>query len=287
MTSDRLRDVAYRIPWRASGVRAGVHKSRHTGGAGLFNDLVPFIANPDPRRIAIRASVTDPFDRLLTSRYQQTSAISVHVLVDVSASMGCTGRADKLAIACDVAEALAICATRAGDRFSFDACDDRIREDVMLPPTRSAGAASAAIARLRQLVPNRSGVGGFVAAAQKLSGQKKLCVVISDFLWRDDDVTRVFAALAQHDCLAIETHDSAFVADLPDWGLLRLRESETGQRRLAVMRPSLKAAWQQREKKRRASLAAHARTTGRDLFSINNVIVWDKLASYLMHGSAQ
>lgn len=285
MTSDRLRDVAYRIPWRASGVRAGVHRSRHTGGAGQFNDLAPFVASPDPRRIAIRASLTDPFEQLLVSRYQQTSSIAVHVLIDVSASMGCVGRANKMAIACDVAEALAICATRAGDSFGMTSCDDRVREDYNLPATRSMAAAAATIARLRTLAPSRQGIGGMAEAAQSLAGRRKLVAVISDFQWRDDDIERTFAALNAHDCLAIEIHDSGFITELPEWGLLALRDSESGAKRLIAMRPSLKATWQKREQSRRNSLAVRTRQNGRDLFTINNEIVWDHFASFLMSGS--
>lgn len=286
MTSDRLRDVAYRIPWRASGVRAGVHKSQHTGGSGLFNDLAPFIASPDPRRIAIRASLNDPFERLLANRYRQTSSIAVHVLVDVSASMGCIGRADKMAIACDVAEALAICATRAGDSFGLIACDDSVRDEFSLPATRSLGSAASVVARLRSLEPSRTGIGGLVSAAESISGKRKLVVIVSDFQWRDEDVEQVFAAISEHDCLAIEIHDSGFISELPEWGLLRLRDSESGAQRLIAMRPSLKANWLSQEKKRRDFLAKSARQNGRDLFTISNEIVWDHFASYLMHGSA-
>ena len=281
-----MRDVAYRIPWRTSGVRVGVHKSRHTGGSGLFNDFAPFIASPDPRRIAVRASLVDPFENLLVSRYQQTSSIAVHVLIDISASMGCTGRADKMAIACDVAETLAICATRAGDSFGLMACDSRISDEHFLPATRSLGAATAVIDSLRGLQPSRPGVSGLADAAQSIAGRKKLICIVSDFQWSDEDVATTFAALAEHDCLAIEIDDSGFVAELPEWGLLRLRDAETGSARLVAMRPSLKAAWQQRETTRHHKLASRARQNGRDLFTIKNQIVWDRFASYLMHGSA-
>lgn len=285
MTSDRLRDIAYQIPWRTGGVRAGAHKSRHTGGSGLFHDRAPFLASPDPRRIAVKASLTDPFENLLVNRYQQKSSISVQVVIDVSASMGCVASADKMSIACDIAEALSICATRAGDSFGLIVCDQGIRDDVYLPATRSASAAAEVIARLRAITPSRAGLGGLAAAAPLLEGSKKLVVLVSDFQWSEDDVAATYGAFCHHDCLAIEINDTGYIEELPDWGILSLRDSETGAKRLVWMRPSLKATWQARESQRRSAIATRARQTGRDLFTVQNEIVWDRFASYLMHGS--
>ncbi len=53
------RDIPYRLAWRASAVRAGVHKSRHAGAGGLFRDHANLLASPDPRRIDLGASVRE------------------------------------------------------------------------------------------------------------------------------------------------------------------------------------------------------------------------------------
>ncbi|MBN9289652.1 MAG: VWA domain-containing protein, partial [Hyphomicrobium denitrificans] len=143
--SDELRDVAYSIPWRTSGIRAGAHRSHLYGGGGRFRDIVPLLSLPDPRRIAIRASLNDPFERLLVRRFEQPSAIDVAVLVDVSTSMAFEGRCNKISLAADLAQALAVCAERAGDTFSLLPFDSTLRDDLRLQRTLSRAAHSQAI----------------------------------------------------------------------------------------------------------------------------------------------
>ncbi len=285
MTDSKLHDVAYHIPWRTSGVRTGAHKSRLMGAGGLFRDLAPFMANPDPRRIAMRSSLADPFERLLVKRFEQTAAVTLQVLIDVSASMGCHGRTDKLEIACEIADALSLCARRAGDSVGLVAFDDRAREEFLLPKTRSRSAHSDVISRLRSFRPTRQGAGGIVEAAGLIGGGRKLVAVISDFLWSEQELSAAFEALAQHDVLPIEIDDSSWLDGLPEWGILNLRDSETNSRRLVVMRPALKQAWQARDRARHSMVAARASGSGRDLFTVRDTIAWDRFSAYLMYGS--
>lgn len=286
MTHGELRDVAYRVPWRSSSVRNGVHRSRMIGGGGVFKDLVPLMRHPDPRRIALRASVSDPFENLLVQRSEQTTAISVYVLVDVSASMAFQGRANKLALAADMAEALSICAARAGDQFGLIAFDQTARDELLLPRTRSRAAHRAAIDQLRAFTPHQRGVDGIAQAAGLLSGAKKLVFLISDFLWSNEDAEQAFANLSLHDVVPIEIDDSMQIDGLPEWGLLRLFDLETNTRRLVAMRPALKQAWKLRRQERRAAISARCAQSGREPFTVQDQIGWDRLISYLMHGHA-
>ena len=237
--SDELRDVAYSIPWRSSGIRAGSHRSHLYGGGGRFRDIVPLLSLPDPRRIAIRASLSDPFERLLVRRFEQPSAIDVAVLVDVSTSMAFEGRCNKISLAADLAQALAVCAERAGDTFSLLPFDSTLREDLRLQRTLSRAAHSQAIEKLRKYTPKRPGVKGIMEAATAVSGTRKLIFLVSDFLWSNEDARLAGEALAFHDVVPVEIDDSLQLDDLPDWGLLNLRNLETGRRRLVAMRPSL------------------------------------------------
>jgi len=286
MTNSKLHDVAYHIPWRTSGVRTGAHRSRLTGAGGLFRDLAPFMANPDPRRIAMRSSLADPFERLLVKRSEQTAAVTLQVLIDVSASMGCRGRVDKLQIACEIADALSVCAHRSGDSYGLIVFDDHVREEFLLAKTRSRSAHADVISRLRSFRPANKRAGGIVEAASLVGGGKKLVVVISDFLWSDRELTSGFEALAQHDVLPIEIDDSGWLDGLPEWGILNLQDSESNARRLIVMRPALKQAWQARDRERRRTVAARASGSGRDLFTVHDTVAWDRLSAYLMYGSA-
>lgn len=284
--SDELRDVAYSIPWRSSGIRAGSHRSHLYGGGGQFRDIVPLLSLPDPRRIAIRASASDPFERLLVRRYEQPSAIDVAVLVDVSASMSFNGRCNKISLAADLVQALAICAERAGDTFALLPFDKTLREELRLQKTRSRAAHTEAINNLRDHVPDRAGVQGITEAAMAASGTRKLVFLISDFLWSEDDARLAGEALAFHDVVPIEIDDSSQLDELPDWGLLNLRDLETGLRRLVAMRPSLKARWRTNRQDQRNRTRQIFDATTREMFTVRDRIDWMRLTSFLLYGSA-
>lgn len=285
MTSDEARQLAYAIPWRSSGIRAGAHRSQLNGAGGMFRDLVPFLALPDPRRIAIRASLSDPFERLFVRRAEHPSSVDVGVLVDVSASMSFEGNCNKIAIAADLTEALAVCAERSGDPFAVLAFDSHLRSDLTLQKTLSKAAHAQAIARLRAFAPQTAGVEGILEAAGTLAGTRKLIFLLSDFLWSPDDAHRAADALQNHDVVPIEIDDSRQLDALPDWGLLNLRDLETGKRQLIAMRPSLKARWREQRKAQRAAIRSIFSRSTREMFTLKDRIDWMRLTTLLTYGT--
>ncbi len=283
--NEDTRDLAYAIPWRTSGVRIGTHKSFLSGSSGLFRDIVPLTSFPDPRRIAVRASLSDPFERLLVRRAEQPSAIDVVVLVDVSASMSFEGRCNKIAIAAAIAEALAICTERAGDALAILPFDSTLRHDLVLWKSLSRAAHRSAIDRLRHVVPEGKGTKGIVEAGAAIAGSKKLVFLISDFLWSETSAREAAEALAFHDVMPIEVRDSCEFEDLPRWGLLNLRDLETGRHRLLLMRPSLKERWAIVRNEERARIARVLAANARETFVIRDSIDWTRLAGYLLYGA--
>ncbi len=284
--STEVRDVAYSIPWRSSGIRAGAHKSYLSGVSGLFRDVVPLLMLPDPRRIAIRASLSDPFERLLVRRSEQPTSIDVAVLVDVSASMAFDGRCNKTAIAADIASALSICTERVGDTFALLPFDSVLRQDLVLYRTLSRAAHADAVERLRRHVPDATGAGGVAEAGAVLAGSKKLVFLISDFLWSADEARQAGEALAFHDVVPIEIEDSLQLDELPDWGLLNLRDLETGRGRLVAMRPALKKRWRELRNAQRDRVRRVFDATAREMFTIRNRVDWMRLTSFLLYGTA-
>jgi len=279
-------DLPYRLPWRSVGVRAGAHRGKLEGSGGYFHDFAPLLQRPDPRRIDLRVSVRDPFEGLHVRRFEQKSAISVYALVDVSASMGFAGRADKTQLAADLCAALSSSARRAGDAFGMIGCGARAEKDLHFPASRARGSEAEMLRRLREHVPAARGSDGFMEAASLLAGKRKLVFLISDFHMAADACERIFSALSQHDIVPIILTDTLEVEELPRWGLLSLADLEFGRRRLVVMRPSLREAWQRRSEGRRAELNSVAARYGREPFEVRNRIDWDRLGGYLISGGA-
>lgn len=275
-------DIPFRLAWRSSAVRAGAHRSRLAGSGGVFRDHVSLLDYPDPRRIDLRASYRDPAGALRVRRFEQKSSVTVYALVDVSASMGVAGHTRKTELAADLVGVMAASARRMGDAFGFIACDSHVRDELFQRATRARTGEAELVSTLRNLKCNGRGAGGLVEAANLIAGQRKVVVLISDCQMSRGELEDVFAALGPHDVVAIHLRDSAEIEDLPTWGLLSLRDVETGRRRLVVMRPSLKSALQRADEARRATLRQIAGSYERMPFEITDKIDWFRLSGYFM-----
>jgi uncharacterized protein (DUF58 family) len=278
-------DLPYRIVWLSRALRQGMHRSTQSGAGGMFRDLATLLEYPDPRRIDLRQTLRDPFGTLHVRRFEEKSEIGVTMLLDVSGSMGFKGAARKMTIAADLACAFAAAVRRAGDRFALYAADDRVREELSVPPTRSRAGEAAMDAALRAFRPARKGAAGLVEAARRVGRRRNLVVVVSDFLLPDDQFEALFDALTGHDVVPIRISDSREGARLPSWGLLELTDLETGRRRLVAMRPKLKVEWQRRSEARRSFFRQLAARYGREPFEIADAIPWDRLGAHLAAGA--
>lgn len=279
-------EIPYRLPWRSVGVRAGAHRGKLEGSGGYFRDFAPLLQRPDPRRIDLRVSVRDPFEGLYVRRFEQKSAVTVYALVDVSASMGFRGETDKMRLAADLVGVIAASARRAGDAFGLIGCAQEIVPELYVPATRTRGGEAEMVEILRSYVPQGSGTQGLIEAASLIGGRRKLVLLISDFYMSHEETEAVFGALSGHDIVPIVLTDTCEIEQLPRWGLLSLTDLEIGRRRLVVMRPSLREAWQRRSERRRAELRAVAARFGRAPFEVRDTIDWDGLGAHLINGSA-
>lgn len=246
-------DILYRPRGRFRSNHVGAHASSEVGGFGVFRDQTPFLRYPDARRIDLRATLRDPFGETHVRRFEQRSAIDVYALVDLSDSMGFVGVVDRFAVACDICAALALSATRIGDRFGLIAGADHLREGVCLPPTRGRSVALKRIERLRREGPDGGSAQSLLRAGMRLGAERKFVLLISDFRWRTQMIERILESLALHDVAPVALVDSV-ERDPPRWGLLPLRDAETGRRRLMAMRPALRQRWIDAEYGRRHRL---------------------------------
>jgi uncharacterized protein (DUF58 family) len=229
----------YRLAWRSRAHRVGAHGGTMRGSGYEFRGLAPLVSAGDPRRVDLRASARDPFRQLLVRLYTQRSAVQVHVLADVSASMAFRGTGRKLDVVADFAESLGYAAARTGDPVWFFACDAGIRTELScrFEGGRSAGAALAE--RLRAFAPEGDGAAGLLAAAARLPAARALVFVLSDFYVPFDLVDGLLGRLTRHDVVPVVVRDGAD-RTLPATGLVRLRDAEHGTERTVVARRALR-----------------------------------------------
>lgn len=249
-----VREFHYRVRHGAAGHVPGAHRSRR-GEAGLeFRGHVPLTQAPDTRRIDVHASLRDAFGQWQVRVFSERKAVAVVVIADLSASMGYRGVRRKLDVLADFTQAAAESAWRAGDSFGFIGCDERLRRDWLLPPTRRRGLGSLLAQRLRRLDPQGSAL-GLADATRALPHRRALVFLVSDFHLPIADLEVVLGGLAHHEVVPVLVWDRQEF-DPPRNGLIQLADPESGEQTLVWMRPALRERWRAVQAGRRAALKA-------------------------------
>ena len=247
-----LKEFHYKIDWRTKSHLPGHHRSGQSGGGLEFRGNLPLLAAPDPRRLDIRASLSDPFEQWYVRSFRQRSQVPVYLIADLSASMAFQGVNHKLDILANFTESLAYSVHRSGDRFAFVGCDNTLRADFLLPPTHALGAGLDIAQRLRCLQPIGTSALGLLEASRYLSLQKSLVFLVSDFHFEDSTLTGLLRSLAAHHVCPIVLWDRAEYQRMPRFGIVAVQDSESGHRKTLLLRRSfherLQAAFESRRK---------------------------------------
>lgn len=233
-----VTEFRYRIPWRAAGAFPGSHAGRHHGSGFEIATYAPLPAAADPRRFDVRASLRDPFGRVVVRVYNQLSSVPIHGLADVSGSMGFKGRNQKWNVLADFATSLAYSAQRSGDTFAFSGCDASIRPELTFAMTRDKLAGVTLDERLRTWIPDGKSSDALLTAAERLPSRRALVFLISDFHFPIALLRNVLRCLSIHYVVPVMLWDSA-EAEVPRLGIARLYDPESGVSRTLLVRRSL------------------------------------------------
>jgi hypothetical protein len=279
------QEFHYRLPHRAAGWRPGSHRGS-TLGAGLeFASHASLYDRPDPRRLDLRASLRHPGGDWLVRVQQQRVGITVHALVDVSASMRFGSLRTKLDIATDFVQALGSSAYRAGDAFGMLAFDARARDDLYVPPRHSRGMGSAMAASLARSDGGAGGVEGLEDAARQLGNRRELVFIVSDFHWELARLPGVLDALAPALVVPLVVWDESEIEPPTGKPMTWLEDMESGQRRTLWMRPRLRSAWRDAVALRRAALADLCATRGVRPFFVRGEFRGDAMSAYFLEAA--
>ena len=233
-------EIGYRLDRRVHGIHPGMHPGTEFGTGLEPLSHATLLDGRDPRRLDLRASLRDPLRRVLVRRYRQRASIRVHVLADLSASLGVRTRGDRIGILTDLISALGYSAGRAGDAFAFIGCDEHVRREFVLPPTRVSGAWLDLAARLRAFTPRGRGSEGLLEALPMVGSRRSLVFLASDFHFPLALLDALLAGLARHQVVPVVLADSGEPEPAPGIGLVRVADAETGAERTLLMRPALR-----------------------------------------------
>lgn len=242
MLSFTPQDIYYRLNWRARGAQPGSHSTRMPGGSMDFRGFVPFLENPDPRRIDFRASLRSIPKKLMSKAFYERGAVDVVAILDLSASMHFSGATEKLHLAADIAASIAWSATRHGDNFSLIACDDEVRLDMFLPPSPRQGLAQDVHDKLMHArFKDGSNASALTRAVELLRKKRSLVFLFSDFHFDEKFMLETLMTFGTHDVVPLVLWDSAEYQNVPEWGWARVRDMEGAGTGSLFMRRGLAA----------------------------------------------
>jgi uncharacterized protein (DUF58 family) len=255
-----LKRLEWTVLRRLDGLLQGDYRTLMRGAGLDLADLREYQHHDDVRHIDwnVTARLQQPYVRQFT----EDRELSAWFLVDLSASVDFgSNRFTKRRIARDFVAVLARLLTRHGNRVGAVLYGNQV--DTVLP---ARGGRLHVLELLQRMAarPDESAAGStdlreLLTAAQRQIKRRSSVFVVSDFISAPGWEKALGQLALRHEVTAVRLFD-ALEMDLPDIGLITMRDAETGEQLLvdthnAGFRKRFKAAAEQRETALREGLA--------------------------------
>lgn len=247
------QEFRYRAPHRVAGWRTGSHRGTAPGAGLEFLSHLRLQDHPDPRRLDLRASIASLRSDWLVRVNREQAAMTVRLLVDVSASMR-FGAPSKLEIAAAFVRSLARSAFRVGDAVGMVAFDRTERPDLRVAAWRHGGRGEMLASLLLRSQGGAGGIDGLREAVALLAGRGGIVFLVSDFQWPLDGLGELLDGMAPAHVVPLVTWDAGELEPPAADGLALLRDAESGRSRTLWLRPVLRARWREAVAQRRGTL---------------------------------
>ena len=240
MTSEELLQRVRKIEIKTHGLSrnifAGEYHSQFKGRGMAFSEVREYQPGDDVR--SIDWNVTARMNRPYIKVYEEERELTVMLLVDVSGSrnFGTQSQMKRDTMA-EVAATLAFSTIENNDKVGVIFFSDQVEK--FIPPKKGKSHVLHIIRELLSFDPARTGTNINAALEYLTNAQKRRCTafLISDFIGafpqplpKGKGVTDpVTIASRKHDLSAIQIYDRRD-AEMPDVGLLKVRDPETGVR---------------------------------------------------------
>ncbi len=209
----------------ATDVLSGNYASAFHGRGLDFQEVREYSPGDDIRAIDwnVTARTSVPHIKV----YREERELTVMLAVDISASVRSASLESCMKKACELAAVIAWLAIRNNDRVGLILFTDQI--EYYVPPKKGRGHVWMLIKNLFSFEPKGKGTNLKAVCDFLEKTQKRRCTtfLISDF-WSDDFENSLKRCAARHDLTCVKVEDSVR-ANLPDAGLVRFFDSESGQ----------------------------------------------------------
>ncbi len=191
-----------------------------------FSEVREYMYGDDIRDI--EWNVTARFNRPFVKVFEEERELTVMLLVDVSASLDFgTAVQTKRQMQTEIAATLAFSAIQNNDKIGVIFFSDRIEK--FIPPKKGRKHILYIIRELIDFRPEsrRTDIRQAVEYLTQVIKRRCTCFILSDFIDEKDFRQTLTIANRKHDVVAVQVYDRR-IAELPDVGLMRVRDAETG-----------------------------------------------------------
>ncbi len=266
MTSEellqRVRKIEIKTHGLSKNIFAGEYHSQFKGRGMAFSEVREYQPGDDVR--SIDWNVTARMNRPYIKIYEEERELTVMLLVDVSGSRNFGTKSQmKRDTMAEVAATLAFSTIENNDKVGVIFFSDQVEK--FIPPKKGKSHVLHIIRELLSFEPEHNGTDINAALQFLTNAQKRRCTafLISDLLdpklvesrkskvERQSHVDPVVIASRKHDLNVIQIYDRRD-AELPDVGLLKVKDPETGARvwadtSLSSVREAYSKAWEEQQ----------------------------------------
>lgn len=222
----KIRKIEIKTRGLSQNIFAGEYHSAFKGRGVIFSEVREYLPGDDIRDIDwnVTARHNKPFVKV----YEEERELTVMLLIDVSGSrdFGAVGDIKKEKMA-EVAATLAFSSITNNDKVGVIFFSDKIEK--FIPPKKGKKHILLIIREIINFEPESNGTDIDMALKFLTNAIKKRCTsfLISDFIDDHDYFKSMSIANKKHDLAAIQIYDRRD-AEMPDVGLVRVRDMETG-----------------------------------------------------------
>ncbi len=263
----KIRKIEIKTRGLSQNIFAGEYHSAFKGRGVIFSEVREYLPGDDIRDIDwnVTARQNKPFVKV----YEEERELTVMLLIDVSGSrdFGACGEIKKEKMA-EIAATLAFSSITNNDKVGVIFFSDKIEK--FIPPKKGRKHILLIIREIINFEPESNGTDIDVALKFLTNAIKKRCTafLISDFIDDHDYFKSMSIANKKHDLAAIQVYDRRD-AEMPDVGLIRVRDMETGvDRWIDTSSKSVRKAYARGWYERQQRLASTVTKSGVDLAQV-------------------
>ncbi|MBQ9073922.1 MAG: DUF58 domain-containing protein [Muribaculaceae bacterium] len=225
----KVRKIEIKTRGLSQNIFAGEYHSAFKGRGMTFSEVREYQYGDDIRDIDwnVTARQNHPYVKV----YEEERELTVMLLIDVSGSrsFGAVGMEKREMIA-EIAATLAFSAIQNNDKIGVMFFSDKVEK--FIPPKKGRKHILFIIRELLDFQPENKGTNISVALQYLTDAIKKRCTtfLISDYIDDNDYYKALSIANNKHDVTAVQVYDKRD-AQLPDVGLMRIMDLETGTER--------------------------------------------------------